>query len=278
MCPFKMRTDWAPWRMCVSVCVFWLQGRTGEYGKWDPLCPKLCCASRKSPPYKPSSCRLSKLWTYVPSTLVMSGVSACSLSSIPDFYTLPLCHLPLLSLLHSVTFACSLNASHCTVWLYFWRYCTRRLKVGFLFWVLFCVCFLCIILCKNYYKPIIIQYHVASCVSWVPRLTYKQLGLMNALSEGNSCICRWPTTLNFVVKNMELTFYHRPSSWPQKSCNKCGPFSFLSVSKMLCVCSLRKWGLQDYSDFWKQKKEGRISPEEAVNCVDDTQILFAVEI
>ena len=47
---------------------------------------------------------------------------------------------------------------------------------------------------------------------------------------------------------------------------------------MLCVCSLRKWGLQDYSDFWKQKKEEQISPEEVVNCVDDTQILFAVEI
>ena len=47
--------------------------------------------------------------------------------------------------------------------------------MGFLLWVLFCVCFLCIILCKNYYKPIIIQYYVVSCVSWVPRLTLLDL-------------------------------------------------------------------------------------------------------
>ena len=58
-----------------------------------------------------------------------------------------------------------------------------------------------------------------------------KLGLMNALSEGNSFICRWPAKLNFVVKNMELTFYHRSSSQPQRSCNKSGPVSFLSVSR-----------------------------------------------
>ena len=31
-------------------------------------------------------------------------------------------------------------------------------------------------LCKKYYKPITIQYYIADCVSWVPRLT---VGLTN---------------------------------------------------------------------------------------------------
>ena len=26
-------------------------------------------------------------------------------------------------------------------------------------------------LCENYYKPITVQYYIADCVSWVPRLT-----------------------------------------------------------------------------------------------------------
>ena len=48
-------------------------------------------------------------------------------------------------------------------------------------------------LCEKYYKPIIVQYYIADCVSWVPRLTcwtYEQIGLTNALSERNSFVCR----------------------------------------------------------------------------------------
>ena len=29
--------------------------------------------------------------------------------------------------------------------------------------------------CKNYYKPIAVQYYIAGCVSWVPRLTLLDL-------------------------------------------------------------------------------------------------------
>ena len=47
-------------------------------------------------------------------------------------------------------------------------------------------------LCEKYYKPITVQYYIADCVSWVPRLTltYEQIGLTNAHSELNSFVCR----------------------------------------------------------------------------------------
>ena len=38
-----------------------------------------------------------------------------------------------------------------------------------------CVCFLCIILCEKYSKPIPVQYYRADCISWVPRLTLLDL-------------------------------------------------------------------------------------------------------
>ena len=46
-------------------------------------------------------------------------------------------------------------------------------------------------LCEKYYKPIIVQYYIADCVSWVPWLILWDLriGLTNALSECNSSIC-----------------------------------------------------------------------------------------
>ena len=68
--------------------------------------------------------------------------------------------------------------------------------------------FLCLFfmyyLCEKYYKPITVQYYIADCVSWVPRLTlldlqtswaYKRIGLTNALLEWNSFICRGLTVL-----------------------------------------------------------------------------------
>ena len=30
-------------------------------------------------------------------------------------------------------------------------------------------------LCENYYKPIIVQYYIGDCVSWVPRLNLLDL-------------------------------------------------------------------------------------------------------
>ena len=36
---------------------------------------------------------------------------------------------------------------------------------------IFCVClFLVYYLCEKYYKPITVQYYIADCVSWVPKL------------------------------------------------------------------------------------------------------------
>ena len=43
-------------------------------------------------------------------------------------------------------------------------------------------------LCEKHYKPIAVQYYIANCVSWVPRLTL--LDLTNTLSEQNSSVCR----------------------------------------------------------------------------------------
>lgn len=68
---------------------------------------------------------------------------------------------------HPVPQCCpSLCASCYTGLLYFSRPCTVKLKIFSLFFVVF---FLCII-CVKYYKPITVQYKIADCVSWVPRL------------------------------------------------------------------------------------------------------------
>ena len=36
---------------------------------------------------------------------------------------------------------------------------------------IFCVCFFMYYLCEKYYKLITVQYYIANCVNWVPRLT-----------------------------------------------------------------------------------------------------------
>ena len=66
--------------------------------------------------------------------------------------------------------ASSFNASPCmpsccTVLLYFSRHCTVRLQMFYL-----CLFFM-YYLCEQFYKPITVQYSIASCVSWVRRLT-----------------------------------------------------------------------------------------------------------
>jgi len=48
-------------------------------------------------------------------------------------------------------------------------------------------------LCEKYYKSATVQYHIADCVSWVPRLTllvYEQIGLTYVFSEQNLLVCR----------------------------------------------------------------------------------------
>ena len=68
----------------------------------------------------------------------------------------------------------TLDASSCTVLLYFSRYCAVRLKMFSLFLCLFFMYYLC----EKYYKSITVQYYIADCVSWIPRLT---VGLTNKL-------------------------------------------------------------------------------------------------
>ena len=81
--------------------------------------------------------------------------------------TLQLYHLPPLLAPPIPLLACSLTVSPClpaVVLLYFSRYWTVRFKM---FHFLFSKHYLC----EKYYKPIIVQYYVANCISWVPRLT-----------------------------------------------------------------------------------------------------------
>ena len=78
-------------------------------------------------------------------------------------------------LLSSVTFlASSLDANPCmpaVVLLYFSEYCNVRLKMFSLFFVLFFMCYMY----EKCYKPVIVQYYIADCVSWVPTLILSDL-------------------------------------------------------------------------------------------------------
>ena len=87
------------------------------------------------------------------------------------------------------------------VLLYFSRHCTIRLKM-FYFLSLFFVYYFC----DRYYKPIILQYYIANCVSWVPRLTWLnlQVGLTNTLSEWNMFVCRELTVFQSLLANLLL--------------------------------------------------------------------------
>ena len=75
---------------------------------------------------------------------------------------------------------------YCTTVLFKVLYC----KIKNVFFI-FCVClFVMLYLCEKYYKPITVQYYIANCVSWVPRLTL--LDLTNKLdlrtrSQNRTC-------------------------------------------------------------------------------------------
>ena len=58
--------------------------------------------------------------------------------------------------------------------------------------------------CDRYYKPIILQYYITNCVSWVPRLTWLnlQVGLTNTLSEWNMFVCRELTVFQSLLANL----------------------------------------------------------------------------
>ena len=80
---------------------------------------------------------------------------------LPGILQLSVC-ISHLSLLQSVTLpACSFNASCCTV--LFKVKCFQ-----------FCVFVFYVLFCEMYYK-LIVQYSIANCASWVPRLTLLDL-------------------------------------------------------------------------------------------------------
>ena len=85
----------------------------------------------------------------------------------------------------------------CTVLLYFSRYCNVELKMFSLF---FCVCFLCILCVKSIINLITVQYYIANCISWVPRLTLLDLwtSWTNMFLEGNLFIFRGGTVCVYV--------------------------------------------------------------------------------
>ena len=60
-------------------------------------------------------------------------------------------------------------------------------------------------LCEKFYIPITVQYYIADCVSWVPRLTLLDLQseLMTALSKQNSFVCRGLLYYSDVCLRME---------------------------------------------------------------------------
>ena len=144
----------------------------------------------KSPPYEPSCCTVSKMGRCVPSTSGTYEMAAGPLSPIADDASAlpsPISSPSLVSNFSSCEFWRPLYAGCSPVWLYFWRYCTVRLKMLSLFLVcFFYVLFLCIhiivyiiyfvyiilcihiiaysillytyyLMCEMYYKPIIVH-------------------------------------------------------------------------------------------------------------------------
>ena len=82
--------------------------------------------------------------------------------------------------------------------LYFSRYFTVKLKLLFL-------CFFLIhYFCEKYYKPITVWYYIASCVSWVPRLTLLDLW-----------VCSWKGT-HLYVGDLLCHLPERANTWKKQ--------------------------------------------------------------
>ena len=54
-------------------------------------------------------------------------------------------------------------------------YCIFQGTIRFKMFSLFFVFVFMYYLCEKYYKSILVQYHLANCVSWIPRLTLLDL-------------------------------------------------------------------------------------------------------
>ena len=140
-------------------------------------------------------CELSKMRICVPSPLGMRETAPCLPFPIAIYpWALPSpasCPSTSQDSSYLFTWCQPLYASCCTVPLCFSRYCTLRLKMLY-----FCVCFLCSICVKSIINlfHIPMQYYIADCVSWVPRLTL--LDLMNKLDLPTCFYCIWDSSLS----------------------------------------------------------------------------------
>ena len=141
----------------------------------------------KSPTYEPSSCELSKMptmhlvparnqnlchqrqvWVKLQLALHLLLLMILQLYHLPPPLPPPVSNSSCLFTQYQ-----PLYASCYSVLLYFSRCYTVRLKMFSFFVCLFFMYQYC--LCEKYYKPITVQYYIANCVSWVPRLTLLDL-------------------------------------------------------------------------------------------------------
>ena len=124
-----------------------------------------------------------------------------------------------------------------------------------MFSLLLCLFFM-YYLCEKYYKPITVQYYIADCVGWVPRLcwTCEQTGLTNMLLKQNLFICRGLTVLwLFHILASSSQGSHRIPPWEfpcvrTLSYTFADPsFSLLSVLKSLQSINIVGW-LPEYEE------------------------------
>ena len=142
--------------MNVTLHVFWefapWRSHSCLYNPWKLSIPLIRLPYSKSPTYEPSSCTLSKMQTCI---WFQQGTCTCAIMAwvrlqlslhllllkLLPLYHLPPCLPPPVSNSSCLfTWSQFLDASCCTVLLYFSRFCTLRFKM-----FIFCVCFLCMI-------------------------------------------------------------------------------------------------------------------------------------